>query len=108
MSTHTQLFSNGDIAAARAEIALWPHLFSFEVLAPGADSVRCRRAAVRRAGVRCLGSDGLRLWCSGHLTFGGFIGQRLHRLNWRARGQVRAGADGASSPALLANVRAVP
>lgn len=61
-----------------------------------------------RAGVRGLSRDGLRLWRSGHLSFRGFVGQRLQRLDWRAGGQVGAGADGAGSPPLLTNVRSVP
>lgn len=60
------------------------------------------------AGVWCLAGDGLRLRSSGRLSLGGFIGGRLDRLDWRARGQVRASADSAGSPALLTDVRAVP
>jgi len=91
----------------RAEVAL-RYLFSFEVLAPVAVAVGCRGAAVRRAAVGRLVEDGLRLGWREHLSLGGLAGQRLHGLSGRAGGQVGAGADGASSPALLTDVRAVP
>lgn len=85
------------------------YLFSLEVLAaPGADSVRGGRAAVGGAGFWEVGGDGLRLRGSERFPFGGFVAGRLGRLDRRSGGQVRTSADGASPPALLADVRAVP
>lgn len=85
------------------------YLFSFEVLAAaGSCSVWCRGAAVGGAGFRWLGGDGLRLRGSGRFPFGGFVAGRFDGIDRRPGGQVRTSADGARSPALLTDVRAVP